>query len=188
MREKVSTPGNRVKQSALFQGMDDRPISGASPLSSNWIIWAHLPHDTDWTLDSYIQICNVNNVSDAAAITSNLPSDLATNCMLFVMREGISPTWEDDKNRDGGSFSYKLQNKFVNEAWKELSLKLYGEVLAGDELNAKVNGITVSPKKNFCIVKVWMADCKFTDPSIIDLGNPHFDARTCIFKRHNPED
>ena len=23
-------------------------------LSDKWVLWAHLPHDTDWTLKSYI--------------------------------------------------------------------------------------------------------------------------------------
>ena len=169
--------------------MEDSPdkITGESPLSSNWIMWAHLPHDTDWTLNSYIEICKVSKVSDAVSITMSLPAELVTNCMLFIMREGISPTWEDDKNRDGGSFSYKLQNKHVSQAWQELCLKLYGEVLAPVDMHSKVNGITVSPKKSFCIVKIWMSDCQLTDPSLIKVGSPSFDSRTCIFKRHNPD-
>ena len=33
--------------------------------------------------------------------------------MLFVMRNGINPMWEDPKNKDGGCFSYKISNKNV---------------------------------------------------------------------------
>jgi hypothetical protein len=30
-----------------------------------------------------------------------------------------------------------------------------------------VNGITISPKKNFCIIKVWLSDCSHQNPVII---------------------
>ena len=155
-------------------------------LDSKWVMWGHLPHDTEWTLESYYQISTVATLRDAIALSENLPSELATNCMLFIMREGISPTWEDDKNRDGGSFSYKLHNRVVNKAWRELSYKIYGETVVGKSSSAKVNGITVSPKKNFCIVKVWVADAKETDPTSLNISAPDFDPRTCIFKKHNP--
>ena len=26
------------------------------PLHDKWVLWAHLPHDTDWSLKSYIKI------------------------------------------------------------------------------------------------------------------------------------
>ena len=31
-------------------------------LNENWVLWAHLPHDTDWTLKSYIKIITLDNV------------------------------------------------------------------------------------------------------------------------------
>ena len=107
--------------------------------------------------------------------------------MLFLMREGVSPTWEDDKNRDGGSFSYKLQNRLVPEAWKELSYRLVGETLLEPVAQArKVNGITISPKKNFCIIKVWMCDCASTNPKLIANDSQIFRPKCCIFKKHKP--
>ena len=64
-------------------------------LSDTWILWAHLPHDTDWSIKSYIKICSFNTVEETISIINVLPSILVTNCMLFLMREGITPTWED---------------------------------------------------------------------------------------------
>jgi hypothetical protein len=50
-----------------------------------------------------------------------------------------------------------------------------------------INGITISPKKNFCVVKVWMADCKSQDPNIISpIGNAIV-SQGCLFKKHIPE-
>ena len=81
------------------------------------------------------------------------------------MREGIDPIWEDKRNRDGGCFSYKISNKNVLNVWKELSYILSGETISNDhKFVQNVNGITISPKKAFCIIKIWMFDCQYQDP------------------------
>ena len=68
-------------------------------LSSNWTLWAHLPHNTDWSIKSYIPISTFTTVEETLAVTETLPAILVENCMLFMMKEGIKPTWEDPKNR-----------------------------------------------------------------------------------------
>ena len=32
------------------------PAAQCFELSDNWVLWAHLPHDTDWSLESYKNI------------------------------------------------------------------------------------------------------------------------------------
>ena len=156
-------------------------------LSDTWILWAHLPHDTDWSIKSYIKIYSFNTVEETISITDVLPAKLVTNCMLFIMREGITPTWEDQRNRNGGCFSYKISNKDVYQAWKELTYVLVGESMADNkQILPLINGITISPKKNFCIVKVWLASCQFRDSSVIkELYG--ISSHGCLFKEHMPE-
>ena len=70
--------------------------------------------------------------------------------MLFVMKENITPMWEDPKNREGGCFSYKVSNRFVGEIWKTLFYMLLGNnICVKAKHNNIVNGITISPKKEF---------------------------------------
>jgi hypothetical protein len=49
-----------------------------------------------------------------------------------------------------------------------------------------VNGITISPKRGFCIVKIWLYDCSLQDPSII-VPIPLLSKMGCLFKSHTPE-
>ena len=156
-------------------------------LSDAWILWAHLPHDTDWSIKSYIKLYTFDTVEQAITITEMLPHILVTNCMLFLMRKGISPIWEDERNRNGGCFSYKIVNKDVPETWKELTYSLVGETMSDDKkLLPHINGITISPKKNFCIIKVWLANCLFNDAAVIrELHG--ITSHGCLFKRHVPE-
>ena len=156
-------------------------------LSDSWILWAHLPHDTDWSLKSYMKIYEFNTVEQAITITETLPPVLVTNCMLFLMRKGINPIWEDERNRNGGCFSYKIPNKDVPDAWKQFSYSLVGETMSdNNKLLPHINGITISPKKNFCIIKVWLANCSFQDAAVIREVHG-ITSHGCLFKRHVPE-
>jgi hypothetical protein len=56
-------------------------------------------------------------------------------------------------------------------------------LLGGSLSNKQINGISLSPKKSFCIVKVWMKDCNFMNPDIL-TNIEHMDKTGCIFKKH----
>ena len=105
------------------------------------------------------------------------------NCMLFLMRKGIQPIWEDEKNRKGGCFSYKVNNRSVAYSWKNLSYALLGETLTSNELSKYVNGITISPKKNFCIIKIWLSSCEYNNPEMI-MEIDGLLRHGCLFKKH----
>ena len=156
-------------------------------LYDNWTLWAHLPHDTDWTVNSYKQIMTFKTVEETLAICATIPDKMIKNCMLFLMRDGIKPIWEDEKNRGGGCFSYKVTNKLVSQVWKQLSYTLVGECLTENKkLRPNINGITISPKKNFCIIKIWLATCDSQNPSSI-AEVPGITPHGCLFKKHVPE-
>jgi hypothetical protein len=161
--------------------------SSLHTLNNKWTLWAHLPHDTNWTADSYKEIYTMDTIESAITLVNTLPDKLIKNCMLFIMREGIKPMWEDEKNRAGGCFSYKVNNKNIISMWKKLVYKLVCEDLVCDKkLTSKINGITISPKRNFCIVKLWLTDCLIKNPqTIVPIhGLPQ---QGCLFKKHNPE-
>jgi len=167
--------------------VEQEKISEKHDLSDEWCFWAHLPHDTDWSLNSYKNIYNLKTAEDTIALNEALPPGLVNNCMLFVMRKGITPLWEDPKNREGGCFSYKVSNKTVYECWKNLTYSLVGESLSDNKkLQNDINGITISPKKNFCIIKVWLKDCSIQDPNIL-INIPNLSKQGCLFKKHAPE-
>ena len=153
-------------------------------LYDNWTLWAHLPHDIDWSSKSYKHVVTFNSVEAVITVCETLPEKMINNCMLFLMRKGIQPMWEDPKNCKGGCFSYKVSNKNVAAVWKNLSYILVGESLTEDKgLRKHINGITISPKKNFCIIKIWIANCDYQNPSII-TELPSITSHGCLFKKH----
>lgn len=155
-------------------------------LHGKWNLYYHLPHDSKWDLDSYTVILgSIDTAEKVVALNNAMNDGIVKNCMLFLMREGITPTWEDKKNRDGGCFSFKVSNKHVHEVWKILVCLTCGETLLMNRaLHKHVNGITISPKKSFCIIKIWMDTIEYQDPMLI---TPLQNVQNCLFKRHTPE-
>ena len=152
-------------------------------LYDKWTLWAHLPHDTDWSLSSYHKIITLETIEESLILFETFPEVMIKNCMLFLMRDGINPTWEDTNNRNGGCFSYKINNRTVASCWKNLSYVLLGETLTPPNISKFITGITISPKKNFCIIKIWLSNCDNNDPDIITNidGLPKYG---CLFKKH----
>ena len=152
-------------------------------LDDSWTLWAHLPHDTDWSLASYKKIVNLETIEDTLSVIEYFPEVIVKNCMLFLMRNGIRPIWEDEKNKRGGCFSYKINSRTVAHSWKNLSYVLLGETLTKPELSKIINGITISPKKNFCIIKIWLSKCEYNNPDIINEIDGLV-RHGCLFKKH----
>jgi len=155
------------------------------PLPSQWQLWAHLPHDNDWSMASYTSVMKLTYVEELIALTHAMPEKLIASCMLFFMRDTVHPTWEDPKNRDGGCFSYKVPNKSVADTWKELWMLLAGETVGDKALAAAVTGLSVSPKKGFCVVKIWMTNSEHQNPT--KIASRLLKPQGCMFKRHNAE-
>ena len=153
-------------------------------LNKEWTIWSHLPHDTNWTEDSYKKLMDITYVEEIISLYETISDKLIKNCMLFIMRRGIKPIWEDPQNREGGCFSFKINNKNIIPIWKRLTYALLGENISKNaDFRNNVNGITISPKKNFCIIKIWLKDCKINNNDDINLetGLP---IMGCLFKKH----
>lgn len=158
------------------------------PLSDKWTLYAHLPHDTDWSISSYKPILSMTNLEEAITLFESIPDKMTQNCMLFMMKNDIKPTWEDPGNCKGGSFSFKVATNHVQDTWKELCYAMVGKNITDDddEFLDNINGITISPKRNFCIIKIWTKDASITElGDLINITN--LNTREVQFKKHNPE-
>ena len=78
-------------------------------------------------------------------------------------------------------------NKTIFKVWKLTSYNLVGETLwKGNSITKHINGITISPKKSFCIIKIWLSNCNHQNPaSIVKIKG--LNTYGCIFKKHKPE-
>jgi len=156
------------------------------PLLGKWDLYFHLPQDKRWDIKSYDTIAtDIGSAERAIIINESLPEKVVKYCMLFIMRKGVTPMWEDPANCNGGCFSFKVSNKAVHAVWKELFYAVCGETLFLNKSHNKIlTGITISPKRNFCVIKVWLGNCSIQDPNtMIDISA--LSKEGCLFKKHS---
>ena len=166
----------------MVQISEDKTSNTEHSYESTWTLWTHLPTD-NWGLNSYKKITKFKTIEDSLQLLENLPENIIKNSMLFLMRENINPIWEDENNKKGGCFSYKVNNKLVNDLWKKMAYLLMGESLASLEVSKDINGITISPKKNFCIIKIWLSNCNYNNPDVIS-SIEYLNKTGCLFKKN----
>ena len=86
-------------------------------LNDKWVIWSHGLNDSNWKNDSYKKIFEINNLFDLKIINDTINEDFFINNMIFIMKERIFPTWEDENNYDGCSGSFKIT---IPSIWNEV--------------------------------------------------------------------
>jgi hypothetical protein len=151
--------------------------------NNNWSLWYHSINDNSWGNSSYKTMIDINNFFDYQFIVNNFKQNHYQNGMFFCMKDGIFPTWEDPNNRLGGCLSFKVYSKNIVDEWNTLLLKcITGNIMKNK--NNVINGISISPKKEFNIVKIWFSEN--TDEyknSFIEFGND-FNLNTSVYKKH----
>jgi hypothetical protein len=139
-------------------------------LEDVWTYYFHDPDDVNWNLDSYHRLTDVASLRDFWGIHTTVAPYLSRG-MFFVMREHIYPCWDDPHNIRGGCLSMKVLKEELGSFWDHLVMHMLGEnMLKDSSLDPKcVNGLSVSPKRYFCIVKVWLAEGSPADHSKFNL-------------------
>lgn len=179
----------RVSLAGMSLHDDDKNlVEERHVLPRYWTYYYHLQDDKNWDLDSYKVIqADIHDFETVLLLNQELPDFALYNCMFFLMRQGVTPMWEDPLNHRGGCFSYRVLNNHVGSVWKDLVVAMTGEFLFEDrDANAHVNGITISPKKNFCIIKIWLDTCTITNAELI-VNIRHLPRTGCLFKKHGYE-
>ena len=153
-------------------------------LNDKWVLWFHDIDETDWSINGYKKIADINTIEDFWNIYKMLDEVTIQNSMFFLMRNGINPIWEDEKNINGGCWSFKINKKEVYDTWKDLSIHLLGENVSRELKNSLIiNGISISPKKNFSIIKIWNNNNKITH-NILSKKIPNIYVYDSIYKSH----
>lgn len=102
------------------------------------------------------------------------------------MRGETSPLWENKANIRGGSYCLKVSRKAAAEVFQRyLIAAALG--LASSEENPIV-GVTMSPKKGFCIIKLWNANAKtFHRPSDIAILHEEVRVEDVLYRPHTDQ-
>jgi hypothetical protein len=150
--------------------------------NDSWNLYFHDPDNSNWGIDSYILIATITNIEEWIQI-NQIMKDYWNRGMFFFMREHIKPVWEDENNCKGGCISFKIWKNEVSQHLFEIVSKILGEtVLKNFQDWNNICGISISPKRNYCIARIWINDQTHGDIQLYNLTIPSY-ART-MFKSH----
>ena len=158
-------------------------------LETTWILWSHKLDNTSWDNKSYKKIFEINNLYDYKLINDIITINNLQNSMFFLMRKNIFPTWEDPDNREGCCISFKISGGILKEQWDFIMNNVLIEDILKDKSNSEyLNGISISPKKEFNIVKLWLRknDENYTDH--LKEYEPYFTKEKSLIKKHELSD
>jgi hypothetical protein len=137
-------------------------------LNSLWVLWYHNPNNSGWDLSSYHKVMELRKLHDFWDMFTLLKTSHFQNGMFFLMRNDIKPMWEDRHNVDGGCWSFRVNKKEVPKTWQELVIGSLGESLMRESKYYKtINGISISPKRSFSILKIWNNNVKINESTLL---------------------
>jgi hypothetical protein len=144
-----------------------------SPLpSGSWTIYFHSPEETKWTLNTFVNMGSMKTWGDFWSVIETLKAESLADGMFFMMRDPCPPLWESHVNIYGGCYSFRCQKRDASEIYINYMIACMLGKCGANPTNT-VNGISISPKRGFNIIKVWNADAKkFKNPEDITLISP----------------
>ena len=123
-------------------------------LTNNYNIWYHHFKD-DWSINGYKHIYKIDTGINFWKLYNNWDLIGGILCkQFFIMKENIKPIWEDENNKNGGCWSFKIFENQANELWEDLSTLFVTDNLLTN--NDECVGLSICLKKNnYCVIKIW---------------------------------
>ena len=148
---------------------------------SNFVLWFHKVDNDKWDLSSYTKIMTLSNYEDLKYCLTVIKD--ITSGMYFLMKEGINPIWEDKNNKNGGFWTFKVSKSDSYNLWTELLLYICINGITKNN-ESIINGISLSPKINNCIFKIWNNNSKFKDLKILKNDLKYLDINEGLYRKH----
>lgn len=124
-------------------------------LPNVWTVYFHDFMDSSWNRESYEKLVEYNSVVEFWTVMKILKEWLSLG-MFFFMRDDIFPKWDDNENKEMSYLSMKILKANTGDFMEDILVLLLSNTLVKEGIDIRINGISVSPKKNFCICKIWI--------------------------------
>lgn len=136
-------------------------------LSNTYKIWYH-HHKDDWSINGYKHIYTIKNGVDFWKLYNNWNLIGGILCkQFFIMKQDVKPIWEDESNKKGGCWSFKIFENQAMELWGDLSTLFVTDSLLSD--SDECVGLSICLKKNsYCVIKIWNTNASNNSMKIIN--------------------
>jgi len=119
-------------------------------LDDKWSLWIRRHEERSWDIKTYQNAFSFNTIEDYWGLHNTIYKICD---MTFIMKDGIKPVFEDDKNRNGGQLTFLVPLKQSMPTWHSLGAHILTNNFCNDM--EKINGFSVSLKGNKALFKIW---------------------------------
>lgn len=137
-------------------------------LNSNWKVWMH-GNGSDWSLESYIFLYEITNINSFWKFFNSFTALNKTDNQFYIMRNEITPIWEDVNNRNGSICSLLIGfqdintiNEITSEIMMVICLLILNETFIKN--NNIINGISYNLKNRTALIKIWIVNNTIIQP------------------------
>lgn len=168
----ISIPGTGVATNASTAQTTCASLAAQAgtrlfPTRDTWVMSYHLNSSTSYRPSDFIKILTVANLKEFWGLHNNLDKvHMLKDNNYYLFRQGITPTREDVKNRNGSIISIQFPDEIMIPAWTCLAGCVIGETFA--QTKGSINGLAIKyireNKKSrkaiyngsFALIKIWV--------------------------------
>ncbi len=149
-----------------------------------WFLWFHDPNNADYSESSYTPIMKVESVDDLWSLLKAIPLSSWNTGMFFFMREGYRPLWDVPENDKGGAWSKKVDAADTYKVLEDCIVHCFADKMLKQN-NDCVVGVSVSPKGQFHIIKIWNNTTAINDRRLFSQSLKMKIGSDIAYKAHN---
>eukprot|EP00759_Apiculatamorpha_spiralis_P007404 PhF_6_TR14495/c0_g1_i1/m.23045/K03259/EIF4E; translation initiation factor 4E len=139
----------------------------ANPLSKPYTLWFYQRSNSKQVRQSTFElslrvIANVKTIEEFWGVYTRLirPSAMPVGSDIYVFEQGVTPTWEDPINRNGGKYIIRTTKEGTDYLWEEVLMAVLGNSLS---CSSEVVGLAASVRGREDAVSLWIRDCSKSD-------------------------
>jgi len=153
---------------------------------TNGTLWFHKVDDNNWDISSYKKVCTSENWDEIIHMLKMIKQ--FNSGMFFFMKNEILPMYEDLENNKGGYWSFKVNKHNITNIWTRLIYYLCSGNWNDDNtihnFHNNINGISISPKINNCIIKIWIKTYESKNEKQLQKFFEKYDLGEILYKPH----
>jgi hypothetical protein len=155
-------------------------------LKTKWNVWVHNSKSTDWSLTGYHRILTIETIKDMWEFLNNFNNMNYLEYQFFVMRNDITPIWEDPFNINGGAASFRLRatDKNLIPFWVDSCVHTLNENICSCPEN--INGISFNLKDDLVVIKVWNNNENDISQLMANSLIQKYDIRAIVYIKNRP--
>ncbi len=150
----------------------------------SWFLWFHDPNNSDYSESSYTPIMKVETTDDLWSLLKAIPLSSWNTGMFFFMREGYRPLWDAPENDKGGAWSKKVDAADTYTILEDCMVHCFANKML-KQSNDCVVGVSVSPKGQFHIIKIWNKTTEINDRRLFSPTLKMKIGSDIAYKAHN---